>query len=435
ELIRYIQDEVENQSMRILPENLGIQSIGINEGVSSLNRLLLERENLLRGATEQNPSVITISDRINTVYNNLKASIKNVLNINALEVRNAEDKLRHLRAEMNIVPRNENAFNHIARHQQIVESMYLFLLQKREEMEIAASAKPENIKIIEPAKGYGPVSPVARNYYLIALVAGIAIPIVILFTKFMLDNKVHSRKDIEGRFSAPILGELPTADDPRIKHNDRSSLAEAFRILRTNIAFMLGVKRHSAVIFVTSTIAGEGKSFVATNLSRILSMSGKKVLLIGADIRSPKVLDYLGLSHLQHVNIGITQYLINPDMDINNIIIRKPQDFDFDIIYSGYVAPNPAELLMNAHFDKIIAFGREHYDYVLVDTAPVGLVTDTLLIAHNADLTVYITRANFLDKRLLNIPKELYEEQKLKNMGFLLNYVDFNRGYGYGYGY
>src|SRR5690606_18010169 len=299
------------------------------------------------------------------------------------------------------VPRNENDFKSIARQQQIVEAMYLFLLQKREEMEIAASAKPENIKIIEPAKGYGPIAPVARNYYLIGLVVGIVLPIGILFVKFMLDNKIHSRKDIEDKFSVPVLGELPTSEEPIVKENDRSSLAEAFRILRTNISFMLGVKKDTAVIFVTSTTSGEGKSFVATNLSRILSMSGKRVLLVGADIRSPKVLDYLGLSYLQHTNVGITQYLVNPDMDIDKIIIKKPEGYDFDIIYSGYVAPNPAELLMNGHFDDIIAYGRAHYDYVLVDTAPVGLVTDTLLIAHNADLTIYVARANYLDKRLL----------------------------------
>src|SRR5690606_21425755 len=209
------------------------------------------------------------------------------------------------------------------------------------------------------------------------------------------------------------------------------------RILRTNIAFMLGSskKDESSVIYVTSTTAGEGKSFIATNLAKILSMSGKKVLLIGADIRSPKVLDYLGLSHLQHTNIGISQYLVNPEMSVSSIVIQKPQPYDFDIIYSGYIAPNPAELLMNGHFADLIAYGRMQYDFVIVDTAPVSMVTDTLLIAEHADMTIFVTRANYLDKRLLNIPKELYEEGKLKNMAVVINDVDFKRGYGYGYGY
>src|SRR5690606_4998228 len=245
----------------------------------------------------------------------------------------------------------ERGFKDISRQQQIVETLYLFLLQKREETEIKAAATPANLKIVDAAYGYrAPVAPRKIIVVLSALVMGFLLPFVILYLKFLLDNKIHSRKDIEEHFAAPVLGELPTTNDPIVRDNDRSALAEAFRILRTNIAFMLGNKKDSAVIFVTSTTSGEGKSFVTTNLSRILSMSGKRVLLIGADIRSPKVLDYLELGHLQHTNIGITQYLINPDMPVDNIIIRKPSPYDFDIVYSGYIAPNPAELLMNGHF-------------------------------------------------------------------------------------
>src|SRR5690606_24730745 len=240
---------------------------------------------------------------------------------------------------------------------------------------------PANIKIIDEAYGsYIPVSPKKQIVLLGAVILGLLIPFAVLYIKFLLDNKVQSRRDVEAEFPAPILGEIPSSEDPIIKDNDRSSLAEAIRILRTNISFMLTKKKgESAVIYVTSTVSGEGKSFIATNMSKILAMSGKRVLLLGADIRSPKVLDYLGLSHLQHTNIGITQYLINPDMDISEIIIRKPAPYDFDIIYSGYLAPNPAELLLNGHFSEIIEYGREHYDYIIVDTAPVSLVTDTVL--------------------------------------------------------
>src|SRR5690606_38393345 len=219
-----------------------------------------------------------------------------------------------------------------------------------EETEIKAAATPANLKIVDGA--YGSSVPVAPRGVLIlfgAVMCGFLIPFAVLYSKFLLDNKVHSRKDIEEKVNTPILGELPASVDPIVRDNDRSALAEAFRILRTNIAFMLGNKKDSAVIFVTSTTSGEGKSFVTTNLSRILSMSGKRVLLIGADIRSPKVLDYLALGHLQHTNIGITQYLINPEMPVDNIIIKKPSPYDFDIVYSGYIAPNPAELLMNGH--------------------------------------------------------------------------------------
>src|SRR5690606_30480971 len=192
-----LQREVQGRSMNILPENLGLQAGDVAGSVSNLNRLLLERENLLKSATEENPAVIALTEQIHLLYNNLNASIDNALQVNSLNIRNVEGKLRGLRSDLGAVPRNENDFKSIARQQQTVEAMYLFLLQKREEMEISASAKPENIKIIEPAKGYGPVAPVAVNYYLIALVAGIALPLMVLFAKFMLDNKIHSRKDIE----------------------------------------------------------------------------------------------------------------------------------------------------------------------------------------------------------------------------------------------
>src|SRR5690606_13795464 len=275
-------------------------------------------------------------------------SLDNYRSTLQLSLNSGQNKKNEIENRLSMAPRQELGFRDIARQQQTIEAIYLFLLQKREENEIKAAARPDILKVIDNAYGSDiPVAPKKAIILLGALIAGLLVPFAILYLKFLLDNKIHSRRDIEDKFAAPILGELPTSDEPIVQENDRSSLAEAFRILRTNITFMLGPKKDTAVIFVTSTTSGEGKSFVSTNLSRILSMSGKRVLLVGADIRSPKVLDYLGLSYLQHTNVGITQFLINPDMDIDNIIIKKPEGYDFDIIYSGYVAPNPAELLMN----------------------------------------------------------------------------------------
>ncbi|WP_353136531.1 polysaccharide biosynthesis tyrosine autokinase, partial [Pseudopedobacter sp.] len=401
---------VANTPYSLLPSNIGLEDPSIQSSVKSYNDLVLERQELLKSATTENPIVKSIDKNINDISQNIKVALNNYRDVLIANVSTLKGQQNKFEGKLSQLPTQERGFKDISRQQQIVESLYLFLLQKREETEIQASATPANLKVIDAAYGSDmPVSPRKPMVLFGAFLAGCMIPFGCLYLKFLMDNKVHSRKDIEERFNAPILGEIPTAEDPVVKDNDRSSLAEAFRILRTNIAFMLGAKKDSAVIFVTSTTSGEGKSFVTTNLSRILAMSGKRVLLIGADIRSPKVLDYLGLSHLQHTNIGITQYLINPDMPVDNIIIHKPAPYDFDIIYSGYIAPNPAELLMNGHFKEVIEYGRENYDYVLVDTAPVSLVTDTLLISEFADLTVYVTRANYLDRRLLNVPKELYE--------------------------
>lgn len=420
----------------LLPSNIGLTDQSIAVSITTYNQLILEREDLLRSATPDNPTVRNIESNIKDLQKNLINSLGNYRKVLQANVSSIEKQRNKFEGKLGQIPNQERGFKSISRQQQIIESLYLFLLQKREETEIKASATPANLKVIDFAYGSNiPVAPRKAIILLGALILGFIIPFSILYLRFLLDNKVHSRKDIEAVFSVPILGEIPSSGDTIIRDNDRSSLAESFRIFRTNMAFMLGTKKDSAVIYVTSTTSGEGKSFIATNLSKILAMSGKRVLLLGADIRSPKVLDYLGLSHLQHTNIGITQYLINPEMDIDNIIIKKPDSYQFDVIYSGFIAPNPAELLMTGHFDNIIQYGRDHYDFVIVDTAPVGLVTDTLLISENADLTIYVTRADYLDKRMLNVPKDLYESGKLRNMAVVLNDVDFAKGYGYGYGY
>lgn len=420
----------------LLPSNLGLSDASIEGSIKAYNDLILEREDLLKSSTANNPTVKNLEVNIRDIRASLKSSLANYRKVLQANVASIQRQRNKFEGKLGQLPNQERDFKSIARQQQIVESLYLFLLQKREETEIKASATPEVLKVIDAA--YASTKPVAPKNAIILLAAfiiGLLIPFVIVYLKTLLDNKVHTRKDVEAILPVPVLGEVPKSDVSKIVENDRSSLAEAFRILRTNISFMLGNKKDSAVLFVTSTTSGEGKSFVSTNLAGILALSGKRVLLLGADIRSPKVLDYLGISEYKHTNIGITQFLINPDMDIENIILQKPADYKFDVIYSGYVAPNPAELLMTGYFDKIIEYSRANYDYIIVDTAPVGLVTDTLLIAHNADLTLYVTRAGYLDKRMLHIPKELVEQDKLKRVAIVLNDVDLTKGYGYGYGY
>ncbi|MDR0229096.1 MAG: polysaccharide biosynthesis tyrosine autokinase [Flavobacteriaceae bacterium] len=435
-LAKFMSESVKQNKIELLPSNIGLNDNSIEETISNYNKLVLEREDLLRSAKENNPVIININNNLNDLKRNLDKSLDNYRKGLQMNVNTLQSQKNALQVKLNKIPSKEKGFKNIARQQQIVESLYLFLLQKREETEIKAAATPANMKVIDAAYGSDlPVAPKKSIILLASLILGFLIPFTSLYLKFLLDNKIHSKKEIESILGTPVISEIPVSEDPIIKENDRSSLAEAFRILRTNISFMLGAKQNNAIIYVTSTTKGEGKSFVSTNLSRILTASNKRVLLIGADIRSPKILEYLNITHYQHTNIGITQYLLNPDMDIENIIIKKPDNYQFDIIYSGFIAPNPGDLLVNGHFKDIIEYGRAHYDYVVVDTAPVALVTDTLLISEHADITLYVTRANYLDRRMLDIPKELYKEKRLKNMAVILNGVDFTKGYGYGYGY
>src|SRR5690606_21562172 len=331
QLVDYMRESISgNDDLQLLPTNIGLEDRSIEASLAEYNKLVLERQDLLRTATPDNPVVQRLTQNIQDVNRNLLTSLDNYRSTLQMSLNNVQQRRNEIQGRLSTAPRQELGFRDISRQQQTIEAIYLFLLQKREENEIKAAARPDILKVLDSAYvSHIPVAPRKAIILLGALIAGLLIPFGILYVKFLLDNKIHSRKDIEDRFAVPILGELPSSDDPVVHHNDRSSLAEAFRILRTNINFMLGHKKDSAVIYVTSTTSGEGKSFVTTNLARILAMSGKSVLLIGADIRSPRVLDYLGLSHLQHTNVGITQYLVNPDMDIRNAIIEKPAHYEF----------------------------------------------------------------------------------------------------------
>jgi len=251
-----------------------------------------------------------------------------------------------------------------------------------------------------------------------------------------LDTKVHTKKDINEHTTIPFLGDVPHSETKEkivVNAGARSSTAEAFRLIRTNIDFMLSnvITNKGKTIFITSTTSGEGKSFVSINLASSLALSGKKVLLVGMDLRAPKVTEYLGIPDKK----GVTNYITNQDILLDDLKFNVPQLENLDIISSGAIPPNPAELLMRNRVTNLFEEVRNNYDYILVDTAPVNLVTDTLLISKFADIFIYVTRANYLDKRMLIVPETLYRDKKLPNLAIVLNDTDTNKGYGYGYGY
>ena len=436
QLVNYMNNELNSSKSGLMPSNIGLEDKAIASEISSYNELILTKEDMLKSVTEEHPNVIKLQEQINDVKRNLKNSLRLYKNNTQTMLNSIQSKQNQIEGRIQKVPTHERGFRNIARQQQIVESLYLFLLQKREENEIKSASTPQNIKIVDYA--YEDKIPVAPKKIVIlgaALVLGFVIPFIIIYIYKLLNNTVHSKEDVEKAVGAPIAGQIPKSNISIIENNDNSSASEAFRILRTNINFLLKYTNESKAIFITSTTSGEGKSFVSTNFAQILTMSGKSVLLIGADIRSPKVLDYLGITNEYNHRYGVTEYLSSKDISMDDIIIKKPANYKFDVIYSGQIAPNPSELLMNGRFDEIVQYGKQHYDYVLVDTAPVSLVTDTLLLTESADLTMYVVRAHYLDKRMLAVPKEMYIQNRIKNMSMVINDVDFSKGYGYGYGY
>lgn len=436
QLVNYMNNELNSSKLGLMPSNIGLQDKAIAAEVSSYNELILAKEDMLKSVTEEHPNVIKLQEQISNVKRNLKSSLRLYKNNTQTILNSIQGKQNQIEGRIQKVPTHERGFRNIARQQQIVESLYLFLLQKREENEIKSASTPQNIKIVDYAyEDKKPVAPKKIKILGAALIFGFLIPFIVIYIYKLLNNTVHSKEDVEKALDAPIAGQIPKSNISIIANNDNSSASEAFRILRTNINFLLKNNTDSKSIFITSTTSGEGKSFVSTNFAQILTMSGKSVLLIGADIRSPKVLDYLGISNEYNHKYGVTEYLSSNDISINDIIIKEPSHYKFDVIYSGQIAPNPSELLMNGRFDEIVKYGKQHYDYVLVDTAPVSLVTDTLLLTESADLTMYVVRAHYLDKRMLAVPKEMYDNNRIKNMSMVINDVDFSKGYGYGYGY
>ncbi|MBP2283115.1 capsular exopolysaccharide synthesis family protein [Flavobacterium sp. CG_23.5] len=419
----------------LLPTNIISGQGDASNLINSYNELVLDRNRILKSATLENPSVLKMDQQIASLKSNVTTSLlrmQSSLNIQKRDLNNNEGILN---SKIGRIPTQERQFRVIARQQKVKEELYLYLLQKREETAISLSATEPNARVIDAGKAVkAPISPKKNIVYLASLLLGLLIPFGVIYADDLLDTKIKSRLDLEGKTMIPFIGDVPTSDSPTeiIKSESRTSTAEALRIIRTNLEFVLSKadENKAKTIFLTSTFPKEGKTFVSANLAATFALSGKKVLLIGMDIRNPRLDEYFTLPER-----GFTNYLSSKDSKLEDLIIKQDGFEDFHILPAGVIPPNPAELLMSKKVEILFETVKAQYDYVIVDTAPVSLVTDTLLIAKHADCFIYVARANFLEKRMLNIPNTLYKEQKLPNMCLLLNDTDSTKGYGYGYGY
>jgi tyrosine-protein kinase Etk/Wzc len=419
----------------LLPANMINDSKEASGLISSYNQLVLDRNRILKSATVENPSVIKLDQQINSLKSNVATSLRSMQS--SLQIQNRDIKSQEgiLSSKIGKIPVQERQFRVIARQQKVKEELYLYLLQKREETAISLAATEPNARVIDVAKaGKFPISPKKKIIYLAGMLLGLLVPFGIIYTDDLLDTKIKSKLDLEGKTQIPFIGDVPTSDDiaELIKSESRTSSAEAIRIVRTNLEFMLNKvpEGHAKTVFVTSTFPSEGKTFISVNLAATFALSGRRVLLIGADIRNPKFGEYIDVPSL-----GLTNYLSSNDKNVQDYIIKHKGYENFFILPSGVIPPNPAELLMGKKVDQLFAELKKEYDYIIVDTAPVSLVTDTLLIAKNADTFVYVMRANVLEKRMLSIANTFYKEKKLPNMCIVLNDTDSTKGYGYGYGY
>lgn len=431
----------------LLPSDIGISEGGISGLINSYNTLVMERNAQLENATPQNPTVRVLTNQLDSLRENLQDNISS--SVRSINVRLNELSQREQTAEgqFSTFPGLERGIRGIERQQQIKEQLYLFLLQRREEAAISFAATASVARVIDPAFTINePVDPKPWIILVGGFVIGLLIPLLIIFIKNFLDTKVHHKGDLQTLIKqVPFLGEIPRVageQDEYIQINDRSPLAESFRILRTNLAYLVQNKdkKRGEVIFVTSTIKGEGKTFVSYNMARTLASTNKQVLIIGADIRNPKLHRYAKADMSEK---GLSDFLYDYSVTQEDIINASKEDgIRVDMILSGSIPPNPAELFMSDRMRDLLQTAAQNYDFVIVDTAPTMIVTDTLLISPLADTTLYVVRAEFTDKKLLNFPKELKDQGKLKGLAVILNDVDYSKfsygakyGYSYGYGY
>lgn len=424
----------------VLPVNVGLTDQSLPPLISQYNEMVLQRNRLLLNSSESNPVIVNLDTSIRAMRENILTTLRSVKEGLLITKADLDRQAGKFNRRISNAPAQERQLVSISRQQEIKAGLYLMLLQKREENSIALAATANNAKIVDEAMADDyPVSPKTRTVYMIAFLMGVGIPVAVIYVMGLLQFRIEGRADVERLTSVPIVGDIPLAEEGAgkqgsiaVRENENDLMAETFRSIRTNLQFMLA--EGGKVILITSTISGEGKTFVASNLAISLSLLGKKVVIVGLDIRKPGLNKVFSLSHKEK---GITQYLANPQhTDLLSMVQPSEASPNLSILPGGATPPNPTELLARPALQQAIDILKKHFDYVILDTAPIGLVTDTQIIARVADLSVYVCRADYTHKADYTLLEDLRLGNKLPNPCTVINGLDMKkRKYGYYYGY
>ncbi len=438
-IIKYLRKAISKKSYSVLPTQIGVTDQALATQIDAYNKLVIERNRLLKNSTTNNPVIANQDITIKATQDAIRATLHSIEQGLAITQKGINVQTGKYNEKISKAPTQERQFLSISRQQEIKSQLYLMLLQKREENSIELASTANNAKIIDAALADDlPISPKRSIIYLVALVIGVALPIGGIYVSDLLRFRIEGHEDVEKLTKCPIIGDIAlTPESERqgsiaVKENVNDMMAETFRSIRTNLKFMLGDNKK--VIMVTSTTSGEGKTFTSTNLAISFSLLGKSVVLAGLDIRKP------GLNKVfkrHHFETGLTQFLAHPNSTDLMSLVKPSKIVDrLDILPSGTIPPNPTELIDSPALQKAISILKEKYDYVILDTAPIGLVSDTQLIGKVADLAIYVCRADYTPRADFMLIEELRKQKRLPNLCCVINGVDFTqRKYGYYYGY
>lgn len=439
ELTKYM-NEPSNRHQPI-PSNVGLSDASATSLINEYNKIALQRNQLLHSASENSPTVTPLTAQLDDLNSSIKRAMTQARAGLKIQRNSIAAQAGKYEGQINNTPEQERMLTQIGRQQEVKSGLYLMLLQKREENSISLAATADKGKLIDTPVFAGKVTPKNSIIMLIALILGLAIPAGILFLLEFFRYKIEGHNDVEKLTNLPIIADVAIASeraktkaDIVVHENKNNLMEEIFRSLRTNLQFLL--KQHDKVIMFTSTTSGEGKTFIASNVAISFALLGKKVILVGLDVRKPRLAELFEIDDHHH---GITNLLVKDEVnwsDVKEQIIPSGINDKLDILMAGPVPPNPGELVTRESLDQTMEQLKEHYDYILIDTAPVGLVTDTLALGRISNATVYVCRADFTQKASFGLINSLSMEKKLPNMSIVLNGVDLSKKkYGYYYGY
>ncbi len=467
-LARNVYDYIGKMSSTdLIPGNTGIANSGVEGQIAQYNEMMLRYQKIASTSSSENPVMVDMSNQLTSMKGNIMRGLSNY--INSLQMKQAQARSQQSMATGSIVavPSQEKAITEVTRQQKIKEQLYLYLLNKREENALQLAITEPNAKIIESASGSSaPISPIPSRIMMMGLLLGLLLPALILYALFWyysLDNRIHTRHDIEEMVDIPIIGELPRKKQHQadqeivVTETGHDRITEAFRIIRSNLDFMLmgregGEEQKGVAIQFTSTMSGEGKSFVAVNMALSLAHTGKKVIAVDLDLRKGRFSEYAGIDSVSN---GASAYLSGKLSDLNQVVNKGVLgNANLDMIAVGAIPPNPTNLLMSDNFKRMIDDLKNSYDYVILDTVPYNIIADAGLINRYVDLTIYVIRDGKVDKRYLEDIDKMNRAKKIKNLTILINDINIegkhygygaygsygyggygNYGYGYGYGY